>query len=130
MNKKLDFKKAPPATLAPEKMAQPASAAAFLSRGMAYYSRRIMDQAQQDLTRAVELEPGLFDAHYALGMVFKARGEKTLAEQSFRQVIKLLDGGSLENVVSAHMLRRLAMGEINAMTKGDWDLAKELFRKV
>lgn len=130
MNKKMNLKKTPPVTLAPDKMAQPASSAAFLSRGMAYYARRMMDQALQDLSRAVELEPNLYDAHYALGMVYKARGDKTQAEQAFRQVIKLLNEGSLDNVVSAHMLRRLALGEINAMTKGDWDLAKELIKKA
>lgn len=130
MNKKLDPGKLKPAPLNPEQMPQPSSASAYLNRGMAFYARRKYEQAQSDLTQAAQMDPKMVDAFYGLGMIQKAMGAKAQAEASFRQVIELVDGGVLENLVSAHMLRRLAVGEINSMTKGDWDLAKEIFHKV
>lgn len=130
MNKTIDPAKMKTAPLNPDQMPQPSSASGCLSRGMAFYARRKYDQAQADLTLATQMDPKLVDGFYGLGMTLKAKGEKVQAEAAFRQVITLLETGTELNAVSAHMLRRLAMGEINAMTKGDWDLAKEIWQKV
>ena len=130
MNKKNETGKIKAVPLNPDQMPLPSSAAGFLNRGMAFYASRKYDQAQTDLNQAAQMDPKLVDAFYALWMTLKAKGEKGESERAFRQVISMVDSGVLENLVSAHMLRRLALGEINAMTKGDWDLAKEIFHKV
>ncbi len=130
MKAKANPVKIKPRAINPAEMPQPGSAADFLRRGMAYYARRQFDPAVEDLTKAIELDSKNVDVAYALAMVFKAKGDKIRSEELFQKVISLIDAGAVENMVSAHMLKRLALGEINSMTKGDWDLAKETWQRV
>jgi tetratricopeptide (TPR) repeat protein len=52
---------------------------ALLGMGRVYFSRKQYDAARQNLERAVELEPGLQQAHYYLSMTYARLGNKEAA---------------------------------------------------
>jgi len=49
---------------------------------------------------------------------------------AFRQVIDLISSETGANRVKADMLRRLALGHINEITQGDWNLEKEIWQRI
>ncbi len=130
MNNKKKFVKIKSVPVDPETITAPIRAEDFLKRAMAYYARRMFPKASNDIQQAVQIDSQSVDAWYALGLISKASGDKGQAEQAFRKVIDLLDNTPQENLVTAHMLRRLALGEINFLTKGDWDLEKEIWQRI
>ncbi len=114
----------------PEGMPSPETAEDFVRRGMAFYARKRYDRAEDDLRQAVSLDPKLVDAHYALGMTLKAAKKPEAAALAFQEVIRLINNGAIRTQTTAEMLRRLALGHVNQIQTGDWNLEKEIWHHV
>lgn len=93
----------------------------LLARGWLFLTRKDYAKSEADLRSAVDLQPGNYEIQYALGLLLAADNRPQEAVQAFELALKALD--SLENVVRAHMLRRLINGHINRIKTGDWHLS-------
>jgi tetratricopeptide (TPR) repeat protein len=114
----------------PNKMDQPTTAAEFQLRGMAFYARKQHIAAEDDLKKAILLDANNIDSWYSLGMVLKATDRKKEAVEAFNQVLNMV-GAKVESTNTKNdMLRRLALGHINSMTQGDWNLEKEIWQRI
>ncbi len=113
----------------PTKMAQPVTVDDYQKRGMAYYARKQYQEAEMDLSKATSMDGNNIDSYYSLGMVLKAAGKQTEAITAFTQVITLIQARSDAKQVKYDMLRRLAVGHINELTQGDWNLEKEIWKR-
>ncbi len=112
----------------PETMQDPQSLADFIRRGYAFYARSKFPEAEADFKKAISLDPKSVDAVYALGMTLKAEKKSDDSVKTFNEVISLLTSGVIQDKTRADMLKRLAMGHINEMTEGDWNLEKEIWQ--
>jgi tetratricopeptide (TPR) repeat protein len=117
-------------TVDPGAMEQPANSASYLQRGYAYYGVNQYAEAVEDFHKALDLDPKAVDAVYGLGMGLKAEGKKDEAVAAFKNAIALLDQGVVSDKVRARILRRLALGHVNEMTRGDWNLEAEIWQRV
>jgi Flp pilus assembly protein TadD len=95
----------------------------WLRWGWALYSAgryaQSADAAREARARAAaDPEPG-----YLLGMALKAAGDKAAAVIAFRAAAA--DLPAMQDEVRAAMLRRLAVGQINWLERGTWDLEPE-----
>lgn len=106
------------------------SAEDFFQKGWEYHSKNQEDAAEQSFRRAIQMSPGLFDAYFGLGLVLKAQGRKQDAIQAFRKVLALLDEGISGEQAQRQMLRRLTLGHINMLNSGDWNLEKEIWKRL
>lgn len=113
----------------PNDMAEPSDLTGFMRRGWAYHSHGQHEQAENDFRKALKLDPKSVDANYVLGLVFKAQGRKKEALESFNKVLELLQAGKVNDAARSEMLRRLSLGHINELEKGDWDLQTEVWRQ-
>jgi len=114
----------------PSTLPQPASVEEFLVRGMSFYARKDYVKAAEDFNKAIQMEPSNKDAYYGLGMVYKAATKKEEAVQAFQQVIAILAANPTEAHDRREMLRRLALGHINELNSGDWNLEKEIWKRI
>ncbi len=114
----------------PTNMGVPSTVEEFQRRGMAYYARKQFSEAEVDLKRAISLDENNIDAFYSLGMVLKAINRKDDAVAAFNQVLNLLKAKPEASTTKYDMLRRLALGHINEMTQGDWNLEKEIWKRI
>ncbi len=114
----------------PRDLPQPQTSAEYQRRGYAFYARSLFPEAEDDFRKAIELDSEAVDAVYALGMALKAHGRHEESIQAFKQVLSLLNAGAVADRVRADMLRRLAIGHINFITKGDWHLEREIWQKI
>ena len=114
----------------PQEMPEPQNSAEYLRRGYAYYARGRFPEALADFQRSIALDPDSVDAMYGLGMAQKASKLHDESVKSFQQVLTLLNAGAVADRIRADMLRRLALGHINEITSGDWNLEKEIWRHV
>lgn len=114
----------------PGSMGEPTSADEFQRRGMAYYARKQFSAAEDDLKKAISLDSTHIDSYYSLGMVLKAIGRKEDATAAFNQVLNLLGAYTPTDKIKFDMLRRLALGHINEMNQGDWNLEKEIWKHI
>jgi len=114
----------------PATMGEPHSADEYQQRGMAFYARKQFNKAASDLTNAISLDKNHLDAYYCLGMVMKALGRKDEASAAFNQVINLISANHANHTSKFDMLRRLALGHINEMNQGDWNLEKEIWKRI
>ncbi len=128
--KKKEVYKVKSVPLDPAAISNPGTAAEFHKRGTAYYARKQYENAVADLKQAIELDGSMVDAHYSLGMVLKAIGRKEEAATAFQKVVDLVSPTTGGGNVSADMLRRLALGHMNELTQGDWNLEKEIWKRV
>jgi tetratricopeptide (TPR) repeat protein len=111
-------------------MAEPTMADEFQRRGMAYYARKQYNPAEHDLKKAILLDKSNIDSFYGLGMVLKAMNRKDEAVEAFKQVLNLVEAKADSNKTKNDMLRRLALGHINIITQGDWNLEKEIWQRI
>lgn len=116
--------------LDPASLPQPTTVAEFNKRGMAYYARKDYPAAIQDLEAALAKEPQNIDTLYNLGMVYKAHKLTDKAVEVFTTAIGLLESGVIADKSRTEMLRRLALGHINEIKQGDWNLEKEIWHRV
>jgi tetratricopeptide (TPR) repeat protein len=107
----------------------PQTYAEFYRQGWANHAAGKQETAEEYLRRAVELGPNSIDAHFTLGLALKAQDRRREAVQSFRKVIELIEAGELEDHARSEMVRRLAIGHINQIEKGDWNLEEVVWRK-
>jgi tetratricopeptide (TPR) repeat protein len=114
----------------PTKMGVPTSADEFQKRGMALYARKQYKEAEADLKKAISLDSNHLDSYYSLGMVLKALDRKEDAIAAFTQVLRILESQSGTSSSKNDMLRRLALGHVNEMTQGDWNLEKEIWKHI
>ena len=128
MFKKREIFKVKSVPVDPATMTPPTSAQDYFQRGMAYYARKSYAEAEKDLKQSITLDPKGVEGHYRLGMVFKAQNKKDEAIQEFKTVIDLLD--AQDDLESTHdqILRRLALGHLNEVSQGDWNLEKEIWK--
>ena len=128
--KKKDIFKIKSIPLEPASMQEPTTADEYQKRGMAYYARKKLSHAIADLQRAIALDGNNIDAFYCLGMVLKAMHCKDESMQAFNRVIILIKERSEVGEARYGMLRRLALGHINQLTQGDWNLEKEIWKRT
>ncbi|HLE14293.1 MAG TPA: hypothetical protein VI776_06060 [Anaerolineales bacterium] len=114
----------------PNTMPEPHDVEGYRRRGWAFHSRDLDDQAEADFRRAISIDPEDVDATYVLGLVLKAQGRKDEAIVSFQKAVDLIQAGKVENRDRREMLRRLALGHINEIKDGDWNLEKEIWQRV
>jgi tetratricopeptide (TPR) repeat protein len=114
----------------PSSMGEPITADEFQKRGMAFYARKQYDAAEGDLRKAISLDHVHIDAYYSLGMVLKAVNRNEEATAAFSQVLSLISSNPGLNTSTRDMLRRLALGHINEMSQGDWNLEKEIWKHI
>lgn len=127
---KKEISKVKSQALDPGSMGVPVSAEDFLHRGIAFYARGQYDVAEADLRDAIAKYGNQIDAYYVLGMVCKAAGRKVEATEAFNQVLQLLNSSTGEKSTRTDMLRRLALGHINMINQGDWNLEKEIWQRI
>ena len=114
----------------PSMMAEPTKGAEYQRRGMAFYARQQFVSAVSDLNEAIRLDSRDIDSFYSLGMVYKAMDLKNKAVEAFTQVINLIRAKADSDKTKNDMLRRLALGHINEITQGDWNLEKEIWHRI
>ncbi len=114
----------------PATMPAPNTAVEYMRRGMAHYARKQYEQAETDLKHATMVDASLIDAFYGLGMVLKAAGRKEDAVAAFRRVLDLLQSSEIADANRKELLRRLALGHINELTQGDWNLGDEIWQRL
>jgi tetratricopeptide (TPR) repeat protein len=114
----------------PTTMANPATAAEYHRRGTAHYARKHYDPAVEDFKKAISLDENMVDAYYSLGMALKAIGRKEEAATAFRKVVDLISVESVSGSVAGDMLRKLALGHVNELIQGDWNLEKEIWKHI
>jgi tetratricopeptide (TPR) repeat protein len=128
MFKKREIFKVKSVPVDPTTMTAPTSAQDYFQRGMAYYARKSFPEAEQDLRQAITLDPQGIEGHYRLGMVLKALDKKEAGIQEFKTVIDLLDAQSELSPTRYQIMRRLALGHMNELAEGDWNLEKEIWQ--
>ena len=128
--KKKEIFKVKSVPLDPTTISNPTTAADYHNRGTAYYARKQYEFAVEDFKKAIDLDGNMVDAYYSLGMVLKAIGRKEEAAAAFQKVVDLVTPDTGGGNVSADMLRRLALGHMNELTQGDWNLEKEIWKHI
>ena len=116
--------------LDPASFDNPTSADQFQKRGMAYYARQNYSEAEVDLKKAASMDGDNIDVFYSLGMVLKAANRKDEAVVAFKQALSLINARTDVNKTKYDMLRKLALGHINEITQGDWNLEKEIWKRT
>jgi tetratricopeptide (TPR) repeat protein len=119
-----------PVLVDPTQAPEPQSAPEYLRRGYAFYARTLFAEAIRDYQAAISLDSEMIDAVYALGMAFKAAKQSDESVLAFKKVLELLNAGAVGDRIRADMLRRLALGHINEITLGDWNLEKEIWHRT
>lgn len=114
----------------PQTIPEPHDVQGYRRRGWAYHSKGMNDQAEADFRRALSIDPEDVDATYVLGLVLKTSGRKEEAIASFQKAVGLIEAGKVENRDRSEMLRRLALGHINELKEGDWNLEKEIWQRT
>jgi tetratricopeptide (TPR) repeat protein len=112
----------------PTTMGEPKTIEEYQKRGMAYYARKQFDEAIADLNKAIAMDANNIDSYYSLGMVFKASNDKDHSVSAFKKAIELIQARSDTPSVKFDMLRRLALGHVNEIIQGDWNLEKEIWK--
>ncbi len=112
----------------PKDMGEPRTADEYYRRGLANFARKQYVGAEDDLEEALALKNDLLDACYVLGMVQKAQGKDQEAIQAFHRVLSIIESEADNHAAKFDMLRRLALGHINVINQGDWNLEKEIWK--
>jgi tetratricopeptide (TPR) repeat protein len=111
-------------------MPEPNDLDSYMRRGWAYHSRGLQQAAEADFRRALELDSESVDANYVLGLILKAQDRADESVEYFKKTVKLLEAGKIKDNARCEMLRRLSLGHINELKKGDWDLEREVWRRA
>jgi tetratricopeptide (TPR) repeat protein len=106
----------------------PQTPAELTNRGWLYYARKEYGRAEADLRRALESNPDEVETLYPLGLTLKAAGSSKEAVEVFHKVVDL--AGTIPNPVRANMVRRIAIGHINEIETGNWNLEEEIWNKT
>jgi tetratricopeptide (TPR) repeat protein len=105
----------------------PQTAADYAGRGWLYFSRQHYLEAQSDLETAISLDTNV-DFFYSLGLILRAQGKNAEALAAFEKTLVMVTDS--ENRQRTTMLRRLTLGQINMIKSGDWNLEKEVWKRI
>ncbi|MCA1987987.1 MAG: tetratricopeptide repeat protein, partial [Desulfarculus sp.] len=88
--------------------ADPKDANHWQGLGLARFGQGRLDQARADLTKAVELDPGLWRAQNALGIIYNRQGRPDLAMFCLRAALKVRPDlpALYNNLALSHILRQ------------------------
>ena len=114
----------------PRSMGEPTTVEEYQKRGMAFYARKKFKEAEADLKKATSMDGNNIDSFYSLGMVLKAMNRKDDSVTAFNQALYLITALPDVKTAKYDMLRRLALGHVNEMTQGDWNLEKEIWKHI
>ncbi|MDA1329604.1 MAG: tetratricopeptide repeat protein [Chloroflexi bacterium] len=82
-----------------------------------------LGDAETAFSEYLERDPENVHAVYGLAQVMMEQGRDKDAAKQFKQAIKLIDSGVLgDDELRAGLLRRQALGHIERMKTGSWDL--------
>ena len=109
-------------------LSNPVTATDFVSQGYTNKASGKFDDAEASFRKAIALDPGSYEAYYALGLALKAQDRRQESSQCFEKVLDLLSNETSIDVARAHMLQRLVKAHINQLRSGDWDLEKEIWQ--
>jgi len=116
--------------LDPSTIIDPTTSEDFCRRGTAYYARKEYERAVNDFKTAISLDRNMVDAYYGLGIVLKASDQREEAIKAFGVVVDLVAINNEKGKVTAAMLRRLALGHVNELKEGDWNLEEEIWKHI
>ena len=105
----------------------PVSTAEFINKGWEYKTGGKFDDSEASFRKAISADPSSIEAYYGLSLTLKAQGRRQDSIAGFEKVLELIDLG-IEDRVRGEMLRRLALGHINQLRSGDWNLEKEIWK--
>jgi tetratricopeptide (TPR) repeat protein len=95
--------------------------------GWDYYSTQDYSSAEESFRQALQENPDDIDSLFALGMTLRYAGRSDAAVDVFRKVMDR--SGDIQNGSRSRIVRRLALGHINQIEMGDWNLEKEVWSK-
>jgi tetratricopeptide (TPR) repeat protein len=129
---------APPARVAPPGIdiaaleaaaaADPQDADIRLRLGWAYYGSRVLARAESAFQEARRLLPDDPEPPFALGLTHKKEGRSAEAVTAFRAAAERTS--HLKDKGRAAILRRLSLGHINYLERGEWDLEREVWGRA
>jgi tetratricopeptide (TPR) repeat protein len=96
-------------------------------RGWNYYSTKDYSSAEDSFRQALQENPDDIDSLYALGMTLRYAGRSDAAVDVFRKVMDR--SAEIQSGSRSRIVRRLALGHINQIEMGDWNLEKEVWSK-
>ena len=94
-----------------------------LDRAWAAYGAQDLAQAQREVQGVLDQSPHDVEAAYLAGLVARSQGEGDRATAAFQVVID--HHAQIADTTRARMLRRLAVGHLNQLARGQWDLEPE-----
>lgn len=101
----------------------PNTAEEYNARGWGYRVQHQLDLAEADFREAMVLNPKLVHAVYGLAQSLMEQGKNKEAIEHFEEAAELLDSGALgDDPIRGGMLRRQALGHVERLTTGEWDL--------
>jgi hypothetical protein len=100
-----------------------ADCATRLRWGWALYAAGRFGEAAGVAAECCDASSGDPETAYLLGMALKAAGDKSGAVAAFKVAAESARG--IGDEVRGAMLRRLAVGQVNWLSRGDWDLEPE-----
>jgi Flp pilus assembly protein TadD len=110
-----------------EAEAHPQDARAQLRLGWALYGAGRYERAARLLQLARDRSPQDLEVLYLLGLTFKRLGDRARAVQAFQALLPV--AALTEDSIRGTMLRRLAVGHVNIISQGAWDLEPETWER-
>ncbi len=98
---------------------------AALRLAWAYYGLGRFDRSEEAFERAHRLQADDLEPIFGLGLASKRQGKKSQAVQAFREAAERTS--SVADGARASILRRLALGHVNHIERGEWDLEREVW---
>jgi cytochrome c-type biogenesis protein CcmH/NrfG len=108
--------------------ANPRDADIRLRLGWGYYGAGRLDRAEGAFQEARRLLPDDPEPYFALGLTFKKVGKAAEAVSAFRDASQRTS--HLKDKARAAILRRLSLGHINFLERGEWDLEREVWGRA
>ncbi|MCJ7511452.1 MAG: hypothetical protein MUO23_00615 [Anaerolineales bacterium] len=99
-----------------------------LDQAWAAYGAEDLAQAQRIVGELLPQAPGDVEAAYLAGLVWRAQGKAQEARLAFQTVVD--NHHQIEDHTRGRMLRRLAVGHLNQITRGVWDLEPETWERA
>ncbi len=93
------------------------------------HSKKNDDEAEQVFRKAITLDPKSVEATFGLAIVLKSQSRFNEALQMFERTLQLINEEAIGNKDRAAMLKRMALGHINLIKTGDWNLEKEIWQR-
>jgi len=96
----------------------------YLRLALALYEEANYEEALTTLRNASAAFQDNYEVAYAMGLISKKMGNTNEAQKFFQDVIRLSE--EIADQTRARMLRRFAVGHVNMIENGDWNLKGEV----